>query len=161
MNGTWERTFPAALRDARKRKGMTQRGAADSIGVVAGTWNQYEKGVSLPGREKAELIATILDEPVDEILVGQTADDFKSRIGCVGDPRYLFIKLTNRFLGWWFRAMQSTFLTPAPPAPRRDVFRETPLEVVNSRRPPRGNEQLESGARGFWGIVGAVLRGGS
>lgn len=70
-----------------------------------------------------EDVAHAMSLSVDEILVGQTADDFKSRLGCMADPRYLFIKVTNRFLQWWFKRMQSTFLTPLPAAPQRDVFR--------------------------------------
>jgi predicted N-acyltransferase len=77
-----------------------------------------------------EDIAHALSEPVDEIWVGQTADDFKSRLGCSSDPRYLFIKLTNGFLSWWFHKMQGTFLTPPPAPPQREVFRdETPAET--------------------------------
>ncbi|MGD9633360.1 MAG: GNAT family N-acetyltransferase [Pirellulales bacterium] len=80
-----------------------------------------------------EDVAHGMSQPVDEILVGQTAEDFKSRLGCMADPRCLLIKVTNGFLRWWFNRFQSTFLTPPPPAPQRDVFRHE--EPANSLDP--------------------------
>jgi Peptidogalycan biosysnthesis/recognition len=73
-----------------------------------------------------EDIAYAMEQPVEQILVGQTADDFKSRLGCLGDPRYLFIKVTSGWLQWCFLKMQSSILTPPPPAPQRDVFKKMP-----------------------------------
>jgi len=73
-----------------------------------------------------EDIAYALEQPVDQVLVGQTADDFKSRLGCVADPRYLFIKVTSGWLQWCFLKMQSSILTTPPPAPQRDVFKKMP-----------------------------------
>jgi predicted N-acyltransferase len=70
-----------------------------------------------------EDIAYAMEQPVGEIFVGQTADDFKSRLGCTADPRYLYIKVTSRWLQWCFLRMQSLFLTPPPAAPQRDVFK--------------------------------------
>lgn len=75
-----------------------------------------------------EDIAHAMDLPVDEIQMGQTADDFKSRLGCTPDPRYLFIKVNNRFLLWWFRRFESSFLAPPPLPPPRHVFK--PLTVA-------------------------------
>jgi hypothetical protein len=80
-----------------------------------------------------EDIAHAMAEPVDEIMVGQTADEFKSRLGCTSDPRYLFVKVTSRLLQWWFRRFQSSFFPPLPPAPRRDVFNH---ESQNSTATP-------------------------
>ena len=54
-----------------------------------------------------EDVAHAMSQPVEEILVGQTADDFKSRLGCTSDPRYLFIKVTNGFIRWWFHQVSS------------------------------------------------------
>lgn len=76
-----------------------------------------------------EDIAYAMDQPVEQILVGQTADDFKSRLGCIPDPRYLFIKVTSGWLQWCFLKTQSSILTPPPPAPQRDVFKKMPSLV--------------------------------
>lgn len=77
-----------------------------------------------------EDIAHAMEEPVGEILVGQTADEFKARLGCTADPRYLFVKVTSRWLQWWFRRFQSSFFPPLPPPPKRDVFKPEPIEVA-------------------------------
>ena len=77
-----------------------------------------------------EDVAHAMSQPVEEILVGQTADDFKSRLGCTSDPRYLFIKVTNGFIRWWFNRFQATFLTPPPAPSQRDVFRQEEPEVA-------------------------------
>jgi len=82
-----------------------------------------------------EDIAHAMSRPVEEILVGQTADDFKSRLGCTSDPRYLFIKVTNGFLRWWFHRFQATFLSPLPVPPKRDVFREDERAANMDPRP--------------------------
>jgi predicted N-acyltransferase len=71
-----------------------------------------------------EDVAQAMSQPIDEMLVGQTADDFKSRLGCTSDARYLFIKVTNGFIRWWFNRFQESFLTPPPAPPQRDVFRQ-------------------------------------
>lgn len=78
-----------------------------------------------------EDIASALERPVDEVYVGQSADDFKSRLGCTADPRYIFIKVIPAWLRWWFRRFQSSLLTPIPPPPARDVFKhdEKTLQV--------------------------------
>jgi predicted N-acyltransferase len=67
--------------------------------------------------------AYAMDQPVDEIYVGQSADDFKSRLGCTADPRYVFIKVTNRWLRWWFHKFHDSLLTPPPRGPQRDLFK--------------------------------------
>jgi predicted N-acyltransferase len=78
-----------------------------------------------------EDLAYGVNQSVDEIFVGQSADDFKSRLGCTRDPRYLFIKVTNRFLQWCFLKFQSSFLVPPPTPPQRDVFKKE-IATVNS-----------------------------
>jgi hypothetical protein len=77
-----------------------------------------------------EDIAHAMEVPVGEIMVGQTADEFKSRLGCTADPRYLFIKVTSRMLQWWFLRFQSSFFPPLPPSPQRDVFKHETNDAV-------------------------------
>jgi hypothetical protein len=69
-----------------------------------------------------EDVAYAMDDSIKQIFLGQSADDFKSRLGCTSDPRYLLIKVTNRFLRWCFRRWQSSFLPPQPPRQERNVF---------------------------------------
>lgn len=71
-----------------------------------------------------EGIAQGLQSPAEEIYVGQTADDFKSRLGCTPMPRYLFIKATNGFLRWCLLLFKSSILTSPPPVPPRNVFKD-------------------------------------
>jgi predicted N-acyltransferase len=79
-----------------------------------------------------EDIAFAMRESVDEILLGQTADEFKSRLGSTADPRYLLIKVTHPILRWFFRRFEGSFLTPSDVPPHRDVFKhEAPsVEMV-------------------------------
>lgn len=61
---------------------------------------------------------------VEEIQMGQTADAFKSRLGCQGRPRYVYAKGTRWFsaqpLRWTHRLLMPEPATP----PERDLFRE-------------------------------------
>lgn len=77
-----------------------------------------------------EDIAHAMEEPVEDIQVGQTADEFKSRLGCTADPRFLFVKVTSRWLQWWFLRFQSSFFPPLPPPPQRDVFKPEPKDFA-------------------------------
>jgi predicted N-acyltransferase len=70
-----------------------------------------------------EDIAFAMSNSVDEILMGQSADEFKSRLGCTADPRYLLIKVTNPILRWLFHRFEASFLPPSDEAPHRDVFK--------------------------------------
>ncbi len=70
-----------------------------------------------------EDIAHAMDEPVEKILVGQSADDFKSRLGCESDPRFLYIKVVPAWLRWCFKRATPWVLVPPPPPPDRDVFK--------------------------------------
>jgi predicted N-acyltransferase len=85
-----------------------------------------------------EDIRHAMDIPMGEIQMGQTADDFKSRLGCTPDPRYLFIKVTNRFLRWLFRRFESSFLTPVPLPPPRNVFKPEPNQSPCEKCDPNG-----------------------
>jgi predicted N-acyltransferase len=69
--------------------------------------------------------AHAMEQSVDVIFVGQSADEFKSRIGCTPDPRFLYIRVTNRLLRWCFLKMKSSFLTPPTSAQPRDVFKRS------------------------------------
>jgi predicted N-acyltransferase len=53
---------------------------------------------------------------VSDIFVGQAADEFKARIGCHQQPRYLYAKAPNRVFHAIFRRI-ARFVFPKPPVP--------------------------------------------
>jgi predicted N-acyltransferase len=64
-----------------------------------------------------------LRKGVTDIFVGQTADTFKARIGCHQQPRYIYLKASNRLLQWILRRT-ARFIFPRPPAPPSyDMFK--------------------------------------
>lgn len=71
---------------------------------------------------------------VREIQMGETADVFKSRLGCHVRPRYVYVKGTRWFSARPLRLTHRLFMPPPPPPPARDLFREPevagPAEVV-------------------------------
>jgi hypothetical protein len=79
-----------------------------------------------------EDIAYAMGTSVDEILMGQSADEFKSRLGCAADPRHVFIKVTNPILRWLFHRFERSFLPPTPPALDRDVFKQEPATAIST-----------------------------
>jgi hypothetical protein len=58
-----------------------------------------------------------------DIAVGQTADDFKSRLGCYQRPRFLFLKSRSRLFQMLIRAMATRVFPPPQPQPPRDLFK--------------------------------------
>lgn len=56
------------IRDARIRKGMTQAGLAETIGVSQGAVGQWEQGMTIPRPKHIVRLSTLLDIPVDELL---------------------------------------------------------------------------------------------
>jgi hypothetical protein len=61
----------------------------------------------------------------EDIYVGQTADVFKSRLGCHGRERYIYVACTTRLLQWTLRALAPMLFPPAPAAPERDLYRDS------------------------------------
>jgi Peptidogalycan biosysnthesis/recognition len=62
---------------------------------------------------------------VKSLHVGQTADDFKSRMGCYTKPRYFYVKGTNRLMHWLLRTGESMLFPPVPPPPQHNIFAAT------------------------------------
>jgi len=75
-----------------------------------------------------EDLAYALGQGVRDIRVGQTADVFKSRLACDARPRSVYVKGAGRVMGYLVRATARWFFPPPAPPPRRDVFREEPVE---------------------------------
>ena len=56
------------IRDARIKKGMTQAGLAETIGVSQGAVGQWEQGMTIPRPKHIVRLSTLLDIPVEELL---------------------------------------------------------------------------------------------
>jgi predicted N-acyltransferase len=65
-----------------------------------------------------------LRQKVQSIHVGQTANDFKSRMGCSLEPRCFYIKARLSALQPVLRAGSPHLFPPAPPIQERNLFRE-------------------------------------
>ncbi len=72
------------------------------------------------------LMANDLDQALRlgarEIQVGQTTDVFKSRIGCVRQPRYVYAKGTRWFTARPLRWTRSLLMPPPVAIPDRDLY---------------------------------------
>lgn len=59
------------------------------------------------------------------ISLGQTADCFKTRLGCSGSARYIYARGTGRLLSWLLRRCAGFLLSSRPILPAKDVFKDT------------------------------------
>jgi predicted N-acyltransferase len=89
-------------------------------------------GIDYQLNEEAELYFNLMYAELDnglkanaaEIEVGQTADLFKSRLGCYPVPLVFYVKAT---IFQWLLRRSARFLFPArPPAPTYDIYKSTP-----------------------------------
>jgi predicted N-acyltransferase len=91
------------------------------------------------------LMASDLDQAIQlqvhEIQMGQTADVFKSRLGCHHQPRYVYAKGTRWFTAKPLHLFHGLLMPPPAPPPVRDLFRdastlasEEPVQSVAERR---------------------------
>jgi predicted N-acyltransferase len=105
------------------------------VGFVCGLFhgNRYSNlfcGVDYQVNEESSLYFNLMYHDADYALrkgvqslhVGQTADDFKSRMGCYTKPRYFFVKGNNGFMQWLLRTGAPTFFPPVPPPPKHNIF---------------------------------------
>ncbi|MDY0165518.1 MAG: GNAT family N-acetyltransferase [Thermoguttaceae bacterium] len=67
-----------------------------------------------------------------EIYMGQTADVFKSRLGCRQEARYVCARVLPTWLKLPFRATSRWLFPPPAPAPARDLFRDSPLGPLDT-----------------------------
>jgi predicted N-acyltransferase len=65
-----------------------------------------------------------------EILVGQTADVFKSRLGCESTPRVVYIKCVARWLHELMKLTAPILFPPLPLPPARDLFKPATEEAA-------------------------------
>jgi hypothetical protein len=64
-----------------------------------------------------------LRQQAEVLLIGQTADMFKSRLGCDSDARTIYVKCTARWLHWCMRMVARSLFPPFPRPPARDLFK--------------------------------------
>jgi hypothetical protein len=64
-----------------------------------------------------------------EIQMGQTADDFKSRLGCYGRQRYVYAKGTRWFTEKPLRWTHKLLMPRQPPPPVRDLYRDEEISA--------------------------------
>ncbi|CAM4140579.1 helix-turn-helix domain-containing protein [Pseudoalteromonas byunsanensis] len=82
-----ESPFPKRLKEARKRKGLSQK----QLGILAGMdefsasarMNQYEKGVHAPDFKTVKALAKVLNVPTAFLFCEE--DDLAARIGMYRD----------------------------------------------------------------------------
>jgi predicted N-acyltransferase len=67
-----------------------------------------------------------LRQKVQSIHVGQTANDFKSRIGCFLEPRCFYVKARLPAVHSLLRLGRRHLFPVAPPIAERNLFRELP-----------------------------------
>ena len=58
------------------------------------------------------------------VFMGQSADDFKSRLGCVQHPLSIYVKLRNTTLNWLAHKGSKLIFPPYKRAPVRDLLKE-------------------------------------
>ena len=61
---------------------------------------------------------------VGSIHVGQTANEFKSRMGCYLQPRFFYVKACDPILQFLVRLGSPFLFLPAPTITERNLFRE-------------------------------------
>lgn len=84
--------------------------------------------------EEADLYFNLLYEDLDYALrqkvnslhVGQTANEFKSRVGCSLEPRFFYVKSRDPLLHFLVRVGSRYLFPPAPPITERNLFRDAP-----------------------------------
>jgi predicted N-acyltransferase len=81
--------------------------------------------------EGADLYFNLMFHDVDFALrsgvrslhVGQTADEFKSRMGCYTRPRFFYVKVRDPLGASLLRAARRWLFPPVRPAPERNLFK--------------------------------------
>jgi predicted N-acyltransferase len=123
------------------------------VGFVFGVFDRenylnFFCGFDYQLNEDTDLYFNLLYEDLDYALrqnvhslhVGQTADDFKSRVGCYLEPRFFYVKARDPHLQSLVRMASPSLFPAAPPITQRNVFRETPETKSDSSLPDGGRD---------------------
>jgi hypothetical protein len=114
------------------------------VGFVCGVFDQDHYfnlfcGFDYHLNEETDLYFNLMYEDLDyalrqnvhSIQVGQTANEFKSRVGCYLEPRFFYVKSRDPVLELLVRAGNFYLFPPAPPITDRNLYREVPGELHN------------------------------
>jgi hypothetical protein len=74
------------------------------------------------------------------IHVGQTADRFKSLLGCSGSPRYIYSRAVGPIISWILRQASSLLFPPRPDLAPHNVFKA--VVATNCPKQLGAGEQL-------------------
>ena len=66
-------------------------------------------------------------ESAQRLIFGQTADDFKLRLGCTQEPRYFYVASRSRVASLILNVAGKLLLPEPPPSPTYHVFRDPVL----------------------------------
>jgi predicted N-acyltransferase len=69
------------------------------------------------------------------VEIGQTADAFKTLLGCTGTPRYFYARGIGRLKSWLLRRFAAKLFPPREPHPAHDVFKEEPTMPQKTKEP--------------------------
>gem|GEM_PF-563748 len=86
---------------------------------------------------KAELYFNLLYEDLDyalqqnvrSIQIGQTADQYKLRVGCYREPRFFYIKVRDLSLQLLLRTAGPSLFPPPPSVNERKLFRQAAADI--------------------------------
>lgn len=106
-------SFAARLRDLRRSQGLSQRAAAEAVGVSVTGWQNYEGG-RLPRGEELTAIAANLGASLDWLLLGEgpmlrAAPSYPDTDALVLAITYTAEELRARPTGWTADAVRQTF----------------------------------------------------
>jgi hypothetical protein len=80
----------------------------------------------------------------ETLVIGQTADDFKARLGCSQDPRFFYVAPASRVGSLTLRVAGGFLISEPPPPTPHHVFREA-KSLRSSRRTPGKHASSASG----------------
>jgi predicted N-acyltransferase len=100
--------------------------------LVEDTYQNYFVGVEQSLNADADVyfnvmyhnLDFVLQQNVRDILVGQSANEFKARLGCTTQPRSFYVKGRGPVLSYLMRSFAPLVFPPPPPSPPRDIFKE-------------------------------------
>lgn len=114
------------------------------VGFVCGFFDQDSYfnlfcGFDYHLNETTELYFNLMYEDLDYALrrkarsihVGQTANEFKSRVGCYLEPRFFYVKARDPILQFLVGAGSRYLFPPAPPLAERNLLRDAPATDSN------------------------------
>jgi predicted N-acyltransferase len=105
-----------------------------------GAYHNFFCGFDYELNAEAELYFNLLYEDLDyalqqnvhSIQIGQTADEYKMRVGCYREPRYFYVKVREPGLQLLLRAAGSSLFPPAPGVNDRNLFRQADEDDFSS-----------------------------